>query len=357
VREAPRCTLEHDGLITDDYDWPVDKILNLSLARHVVPTKNVAVVTSVKNEGLGLLEWVAYHLSIGIERIFVYYNDNDDGSTALITALDSAGYIKSIENSNSGKVSVQAKALEHSRHLLPELRQYRWVFYLDADEFLVSRIGPSFDVPAILARVESGSIEEPIDAVMFNWKWFGSENVLERSPGLILDRFLHSKPNPHIKCLVRFSSIASMRHAHFPIMVNPERIVGSDLKRASTQEHHTGKWGPIYDIGQINHYWNKSFEEFLIKKFRGRGQSAQQLDFQSFFDWGTNETRGDFDPPPDNMVIKTRQLLNKMRESGDVRSALSEIELSFKRTMERFRTSFDVIGIHGSRGRTPGSVP
>jgi hypothetical protein len=354
--EAPVCTIEHDDLITDDQDWPADKILNLALARRVFPTKSVAVVTTVKNEGLGMLEWVAYHLAIGIERIFVYYNDNDDGSTALLMALDQSGYIESIENSNSGQVSVQAKAIEHSLHLLPELRQYRWAFYLDADEFIVSRIGPAFDVPALLARVDGRSVEEPIDAVMFNWKWFGSENVLERTPGLILDRFVHSKPNPHIKCLVRLSNIISMRHLHFPIMVNPERIVGSDLRRVSNQQHHTGRFGPIYDIGQINHYWNKSFEEFLIKKSRGRGQTDQRLDFQSFFDWGTNETRGGFDPPPDNVMIKTRQLLEKMRESEDIRAALSEIELSFKRTMEGFRKSIDVIGIHSSRGRTLGSA-
>ena len=60
--EQVRCTPEHDQLITDDYHWPIDKIVNLALLSNTAPDKSVALVTSVRNEGLGLLEWVAYHL-------------------------------------------------------------------------------------------------------------------------------------------------------------------------------------------------------------------------------------------------------------------------------------------------------
>jgi len=355
-RAAPQtvcCTPEHDQLITDDYHWPVDKIVNLALQRSVAPDKSVALVTSVRNEGLGLLEWVAYHLAIGIEQIFVYWNDNDDGSTPLINALDEAGYITAIENVNSGKVPVQKKALEHSLHFLPELRRYKWAFYLDADEFFVPIGGPGFDAAAVVARIEAANAEQAIDAVMFNWKWFGSENALRRTPGLLMERFVHSKPNRHIKCMVRLSAVTSMIHLHFPIMSHPERIVRSDLDRVDDSEHMTGKTSPVYGIGQINHYWNKSFEEFLLKKSRGRVHSLSHgggLELKSFFDWGGNAYRGESDPPCASVLRKTRSIMAEMRDHADIGYALVETERCNAWKMARLASEIDIAVLHANGG-------
>jgi hypothetical protein len=343
------CTQEQDDLLTDDYHWPVDKIVNLALLSNTAPSKSVALVTSVRNEGLGLLEWVAYHLAIGIEHIFVYWNDNDDGSTSLINALDGAGYITAIENVISGDVPIQKKAFEHSLHLLPELRHYKWAFYLDPDEFFVPRATPDFDVASLIARIEARSADEQIDAVMFNWKWFGSENTLRRTPGLLLERFVHSKPNRHIKCLVRPSAITSMNHAHFPIMSHPERIVRSDLNRVDDNEHTTGKTSPVYELGQINHYWNKSFEEFLLKKYRGRGSSKRlfgELELKSFFDWGGNAYRGEPDPPSESMLRKTKRNIAEMKSHSDIQYAQLETERCNTQKIARLASEIDIAALH-----------
>ena len=342
---SPFCAASDDPLLTDDHYWPVEKLLNLALMRRAAPTKSSALVTSVRNEGLGLAEWVAYHLAVGIERIFVYWNDNDDGSTALIHALQKAGYITAIESINSGKVAIQRKAIEHSVNLLPELRNYKWVFYLDADEFFISRAAPGHDVPSFLKMVEARDAIEPIDAVMLNWKWFGSENILRRESGLLLDRFLYSKPDRHVKCMVKIKNVLSMNHVHFPVMIHPERIVRADLRRPEDQEHMTGKTEPVYELGQINHYWNKSFEEFLLKKYRGRGDVAgdeRARDFSSFFLWGGNAHRGAFDPPPEDAMRRTRDILCTMRETADIRLAMTEVEHCFDKKMANIGADLDI---------------
>ena len=41
------------------------------------------IVTAMKNEGPFILEWAAYHLSIGFDRFLVYTNDCDDGTDAI----------------------------------------------------------------------------------------------------------------------------------------------------------------------------------------------------------------------------------------------------------------------------------
>ena len=45
-----------------------------ALARtHVAPRRTLAVLASARNEGLYLLEWVAYHKLIGVERLLMKF--------------------------------------------------------------------------------------------------------------------------------------------------------------------------------------------------------------------------------------------------------------------------------------------
>jgi hypothetical protein len=350
---ALSCSVEYDALITDDDDWPIEKIINIALLRGILPTEDVAIVTSIRNEGLGLLEWVAHHLAQGVERIYIYANDNDDGSTPLIQALDEAGYIRFIENVNSHNVSPQRKAFEHSLNILSDLRRYRWAFYLDADEFFISRLEPALDLASLTRLPQLTDIGSSIDAVMFNWKWFGSENAFERSAGLLLDRFVHSKHESHVKSLVRLSNTLSMKHLHYPVMLYPDRAVRSDLTRPELGNLITAKSGPVYGLGQINHYWNKSFEEYLIKKFRGRGAVVggdEQRDFRSFFEWGENGTRGAFDPPPTKVVSRTKALIEQMMQSPEIRRAMLDVEEGFKIKLAEFSSDIDIRALYKNRG-------
>ena len=57
------------------------------------PPARVAIVTTMKNEGPFILEWVAYHRSIGIRDFLVYTNDCDDGTDHLLDALVAKGFI------------------------------------------------------------------------------------------------------------------------------------------------------------------------------------------------------------------------------------------------------------------------
>ena len=59
--------------------------------------EDVAIVTSVRNEGLSILEWLAYHRSIGFKSFFIYTNDNTDRSDDLLRIL-AKGLVTLIEN-------------------------------------------------------------------------------------------------------------------------------------------------------------------------------------------------------------------------------------------------------------------
>ena len=56
------------------------------------------IVTTMKNEGPFILEWIAYHLSIGFTGFTVFSNDCDDGTDQIIVRLQELGVACHVEN-------------------------------------------------------------------------------------------------------------------------------------------------------------------------------------------------------------------------------------------------------------------
>ena len=54
----------------------------------------ITAVTTQKNEGACLLEWIAYHKIIGFTDIVILSNDCEDGSDEMLDHLSKAGEIE-----------------------------------------------------------------------------------------------------------------------------------------------------------------------------------------------------------------------------------------------------------------------
>ena len=59
--------------------------------------QKTALVSCMRNEGIFLLEWVAYHQGLGFDAIIVVTNDCTDGSDALAETLADDGQIIHID--------------------------------------------------------------------------------------------------------------------------------------------------------------------------------------------------------------------------------------------------------------------
>ena len=53
----------------------------------------ITAVTTQKNEGAFLLEWIAYHKIIGFTDIVILSNDCEDGSDEMLDHLSKSGEI------------------------------------------------------------------------------------------------------------------------------------------------------------------------------------------------------------------------------------------------------------------------
>ncbi len=310
--------------------WGVFRIVNLLLMSSIRPNKQIAIVTSIRDEGISLLEWVAHYRGLGVHDFFVYTNDNADGSDVVLDLLANSRVINLIRNTVVTARSIQAKVMEHSIHILNALREYEWVFYIDVDEFFIPRIGNRSTLNNVIQKLGSTFDRNAPSSISFHWKWFGSENKFERSEGLLLERFLHSIHNEHVKSLVRLRDVVSMQRVHVPVLVPSAWGVTSDLQPFDLSGVGVKA---VHGIGQLNHYWNKSFQEFAIKRSRGRisgSKHGEALDFSTFFLWGSNGRRGNFDPPPAEIISRTKQMLMELLAIAGMRESVACVEDLFQ---------------------------
>lgn len=320
-------------------------LLAVNCAAHlaVEPRGTLAVVSSVRDEGLSLLEWVAHYRVLGVDALFVYTNDNIDGSERLLEALAAHGVVQLIHNELGPDVVPQHKCYHHALHCLTALRDYRWAFFADADEFLVPASRYHYSLPALLLDAER-SAGENLAAVCVHWRWIGSGRAFGRTEGLLMERFRQASRNEHVKSIVRLRDAVSMHVVHVPTLPPGRFGVTSGFRRC---ERLAPEMPTDYDGGALDHYWNKSFEEFVFKHMRGDGSrdsSSAQKTFQTFFDWGQK-------PRPDRPVdlalaTRIRHEMQHLLHLPGVAEARHHVERQFAEALANYDRQFDLRRIY-----------
>jgi Glycosyl transferase family 2 len=333
-----------DCLASTSRDLSPFRWLAQYLVRQVPKTKRSAVVVSMRNEGINIIEWVAHYRALGVDSIFVYVNDSDDGSMALLQALAEAGVIFLIENRIDPTTPPQRKAFEYSISLLAELHRHEWVFFLDADEFFVPLAGDEATIAGLLDTLTKRFPVDPPAAVLFHWKWFGSSNAYRWEDISPFERFQHSRSNTHVKTFARIRDLVEMQTAHHPRLLPGSYAVNGDFERVTEAAQVKP---PVYRFGQINHYWNKSFEEFIAKKRRGRGWSGMRMgrDYEDFFEFENNFVSGEHDPPQRFLTERRQEQIDLLMALPDVAKHGYFVKREFRKLLDRIGQTEDLAGI------------
>jgi hypothetical protein len=239
------------------------------------------LISSVKNEGPFLLEWVAHHLGLGFDAIYVASNDCSDGTAELLDALHRAGVVVHMPN-----IIGPDDIPQHAGYL--KIRQTHpidaadWLMVLDADEFLNVHIGahtvqdltalagPQTDIIRVFGRTFS-------DTPQTCW-----------TPGQVTQLFPNALPaksrtNTSLKTLTtnprRFGKIHNHHMARFK-GAGPLNVFcagsGTHFQMAvdaplSVGLRHAKKPEIGHRIAQYNHYSIKTLDSFTLRRLRGRG--------------------------------------------------------------------------------------
>jgi len=145
-------------------------------------TRRYVLVTTVKDEGPSIVEWVAHHLNIGFTDILIYQNDSTDGTQKLLRTMARHGFIQYFPNSCKRR-QWQNKAYRRAS-FLDVYKEADWAMALDGDEFLSVKVGNG-KVGDLVDAVPEGT-----NSIQVNWKLFGSSHRKITSDALVTEDFV-----------------------------------------------------------------------------------------------------------------------------------------------------------------------
>ncbi|NHN86857.1 glycosyltransferase family 2 protein [Acetobacter musti] len=269
--------------------------------RRVVPaTRGICILACVRNEGIYLLEWIAYHRAIGVEWFFLYSNNNEDQSDELLSALAEKEFITWIDNVVDAKVPAQYKAYGHALSLLPDILDFKWCHVIDGDEFIA--LNPKYFNN--INEFFSWSEHRRVDALALNWRFMASEktkNSLDEIFIPLTERNKQFVGNGAIgegwrlvKSAFRPRCVLHSR-AHHPVewTLNPLRYTLANGEKHEYLQPPSGmnRSAGFADKGNfeaicIYHFFYKSVEEWMWKSSRNRGDNPMSpvLDLAAFND-------------------------------------------------------------------------
>lgn len=258
--------------------------INREDANKVYETE-LAVVAIAKNEASYIREWIAYHLSVGVSKVYLYDNDSEDNLRSTV-----ADYIK------RGEVVYTAfpgknKQMEVYNHAIETYKdKVRYMAFIDCDEFLAApqTCNLAITVKALMDKVPNAG------GVGVNWALYGSSGYEKMQPGLLTETYLkrgkdNAWQNFHVKTICNPRLVDDYISPHFPVYKCGAWNVDSKGNRQRLWFNHDVD----FSVVRCNHYFCKSREEFFLKRNRGMADRQEQYDFSKFDEYDLNDVYDD----------------------------------------------------------------
>jgi hypothetical protein len=211
----------------------------------------VALVCVAKWEDHYLEEWLEYNHKLGFDKIIMYQND-------WRTNIEKPYLQKEICDGRSIQVPLYNNVLHNNT-------EYDWIGFIDCDEFIVLK--------------KHENIKELIDeykdktnVIGLNWFFYGNMDLKNRYCNSLLKMFpkRNSNTNEHIKVLVNARSGERM--------MLPHNTHGPAMDTNGKKFHGPFNPNGPSDVAVINHYHNKTREDWMLRCDRGRVDCEIQHD-------------------------------------------------------------------------------
>ena len=234
------------------------------------------IVTTMKNEGPFMLEWVAYHRAIGFTDFLIYTNHCDDGTDRIAVRLEELGVVQHVDNQFKQGASPQRVALRRARRE-KIYDETDWIICSDCDEFLN-------------VRADGGTLDDLFeavggaDAISLCWKIFGCGDRVAYEDRFVTEQFTWGAQEDFrgkykalgLKTLFRPSDAITKIGVHRPkFQGRPEGFVWTDAGgQPMPDKYFAAGWSAWpefrHDHARLHHYAVRSVDSFLVKRDRGR---------------------------------------------------------------------------------------
>lgn len=227
---------------------------------------DVSICAIFKNEAAYLCEWIEFNHLVGINHFYMYNNNSSDDYKSVLDPYVNKGWVTLID------WPYNQKQIESYKDCINKYSsETKWLGFIDIDEFIIPK--STDNIYDFLKQFELNR-----GAVTIYWKLFGSSGLVDRAVNrLVTEDFTVCWPKycDIGKCFynTRFgfdpaSTRGGQLHHRFwahckgkdipPVNVFDHVCIGN--KNAADSDDF-----PI----QINHYFTKSFREYISKCSKG----------------------------------------------------------------------------------------
>jgi hypothetical protein len=290
---------------------------------------STSIVTTMKNEGPFILEWLAYHRVIGVTGFLVYTNDCTDGTDQFLALLQEKGLVQHRDN-NYQKTGLkpQHSALQAAQGE-PIISDADWVICMDVDEYINIKVGDG-TLGDLYAHMGDANM------ISCTWRLFGNGDIHGYSDEPITKQFDRCAPElirkPHqawgFKTLFRNIGIFRKLGVHRPKGLNPQLwdqikwVNGSGKPLPASMYRNAwrstmGSYG--YDAVSLNHYAVRSAESFLVKRERGRVNHVSRDQGLNY--WFRMNNNAEQDRSIQRMLPKLEKEIQHLLEDPDIAAA------------------------------------
>jgi hypothetical protein len=243
-------------------------------------TEKIVLYVNVRDEK-NLKEWVAHHLLIGFDEIYIcdhksivhlkgqFDNFNKNGNRVFVNRCEMDGPIKDF---------LITCAAKHAKQINAD-----WMLYLDADEFFVFNTDSISNVKDLMKKYKD------YDLVAFSWLMFGSNGHEKEPEGFIIDNYTKSELIlcNHIKSFLRPNKFLKA-NAHKCDVIDPSKAIHANSCLLNPKSVLFDNPINYYDsFAYIAHYYVQSKETYLRRKLTlprdDDGTSKENANRQEFY--------------------------------------------------------------------------
>ena len=222
---------------------------------------SVSICAILKDERFDYLkEWILYHILIGVDHFYLYDNES---ARPVLNDIRRMGLEKIVDVLPWPGIKKQLAAYAHC--LEQHGADSTWMAFIDLDEFIVIKNHPTIQL----------LLSDYMDyaGLALNWAYFGTSGHEKRPNGLQIENYVQRYPlahqvNRHIKSIIRPEFVLGPATPHHFVYAPGNFCVN---------EAHYPVVGPFFpaswDLGQVNHYFFRSRQDFAEKIARGRAHS------------------------------------------------------------------------------------
>lgn len=226
-----------------------------------MPQFNSSICLIIKDENEYINEWLDWHIKIGFEHFFICDNESKIPirESVIEKYIPFCTFIDYPTIDGNTQVACYNYILDNYGALT------NWIAFIDTDEFI--RIIDGRDINSFLKDYDK------YDGLYIQWITYNANKIIKKDARPQREKFtsiINKKPSLTTgKSIVRPSRLTAMG-SHFPSgILKNYNVVDSNFHKMKDAYAQFSKNNKIF----VDHYFTRSYEEWLEKRARGNVES------------------------------------------------------------------------------------